>query len=480
MADTQTDFPVTIWYSTLGMGDGHDFATRGYLRALMEVDFFGLRIPPSISTSVLMMDDKADPDIVQFASLTRPPKEASMKPLKLIKAGDPRIGTTKIIDGTDRAGKPKPMEVTITEGSVDLDAEQEYVSSARQVVRSVVIHHDPGSIVRHYTTLTKRGKPNQVGYVGVTVWETSHIPDAVAMILNELHAIIVPSHHSKEALLRSGVDIPVEVIPHTFDPVRWPSPVETGFENARYRDKYVFYAIATPIERKNLRGLMRAYFKAFEGRDDVILRIKTTADKAEFKPVANAALEEAAITGKRPPIKIFSGNWPSEKIREFHLNGDCYVSATRAEGWGLCEMESKLCGSRVITSEWGAAKEFLRYSIVKSRDPVSASPYRGFSSAEEKSELTTGNDILIPCELIPVEGMYGIGCYDQDQKWADPNEEALIEAMRKAASERLGPDLLSWSRLRGQLDIRHVGNQLSSVIMRAREEAEQEGGDDVF
>ena len=113
MTDEGTIFPITFWYSTLGMGDGHDFATRSYLRALMNVGFFGLRIPPSISTSVLMLDEKADPDITQFASLTRPPDSARMAPLKLIKAGDPRIGTTKVIDGTDMGGNALPLEVKI-------------------------------------------------------------------------------------------------------------------------------------------------------------------------------------------------------------------------------------------------------------------------------------------------------------------------------------------------------------------------------
>lgn len=927
MSKEQEIFPTTLWYSTLGMGDGHDFATRGYLRALMNIDFFGLRIPPSISTSVLMMDEKADPEITQFAELTRPPEVARMKPLKLIEAGDPRIGTTRVIPGTDLAGNPKPMEITITEGSIDLDVEQEYTSSARQEVRSVVIHHDPGSIARHFTTLTKRGKPNRVGYVGVTVWETSHIPDAVAMILNELHAIVVPSYHSRQALLRSGVDIPVEVVPHTFDPELWPQPTEADFEHSRDRDRYVFYTIATPIERKNLKGLMRAYFKAFEGRDDVVLRVKIPGQKVEIRELANKALEEAKITGKRPPVNVFGGNWPTEKIRAFHLNGDCYVSANRAEGFGLCllpgtlvttrsgvkcvehiypgeevlshdgdwypvtntsqriaesfvdirckglpslkvtdehpvlvahrkpghqqrdfeknpsvewvkaqdvqvgdylvlrgpatkpegerkpsedapaialvdyaidpvvegdkftsrysnradgqkaadvakeigislhtfrniiqpsaskrfvsediqlrneevvkqatdlgyfdqkvwlpcflqwtpelcrivayyaaegsacaemgatefsfntyskllcsqqvgefmdnigvtyrekltpgtkklgivcsssviasmfvalcggssyakrlpdviwkldrecqietlsalirtdgshdghsmrfsstskvlafqardlflslgipasirpyrrlsasggtfilwhvavmgkyrepamlllgldpverkaktdrtgshfvpfedtwltpvtevehvqmssrvynlqvegsetfvangaivhncELEAKLCGSRVITSEWGAAKEFLQYREVIQSDPVSGSPYRGLS--EVQSSSTTGNDILIPCELIPVQGMYGIGCYDEDQKWADPNEEALIEAMRQAASSRLPPDLSAWPRLRATLDIEQVGQHLGSVILRAREEADEQGTSDAF
>jgi len=272
--------------------------------------------------------------------------------------------------------------VKITEGSVDLDAPQEYVSATRQEVRSIVIHHDPASIARHYTTLTKQGRPNQIGYVGVTVWETSHIPDAVAMILNELNAIVVPSEHSKKALVASGVDIPVVVVPHTFDPERWPSPSKDELHPDREREKYIFYAIATPIERKNLKGLMRAYFKAFQGRKDVLLRIKTSGQKPEIAEMANLALEEAELTGSRPPLKVLTGNWPTDKIRAFHLDGDCYVSACRAEGFGLCEMEAKLCGSRVITSEWGAAKEFLIREEVSDVKTVGGGPYRGALEGE--------------------------------------------------------------------------------------------------
>jgi len=479
MSEKDEVFPVTLWYSTLGMGDGHDFATRGYLRALMEVDFFGLRIPPSISTSILMLDEKADPGITQFASLTRPPEITRMRPLKLIPPGDPRIGTKKIISGTDMLGNPLPMEVVITEGSIDLDVPQQYVSATRQEVRSVVIHHDPASIARHYTTLTKIGKPVGVGYVGVTVWETSHIPNAVAVVLNELNAVVVPSEHSKKALQDGGVEIPIEVVPHTFDPKLWPYPSEEELPRNPEKKKYVFYAIAPPIERKNLRGLMRAYFKAFEGRGDVILRIKVPGDKSEIAPIANEALEQAKISGRRPSVKIFAGKWPTDKIRAFHLDGDCYVSACRAEGFGLCELEAKLCGSRVITSEWGAAKEFLLKNETVEQEIRGGGPYRGNSVSFETVQ-TTGEDILVPCSLIPVEGMYGIGCYDTDQQWADPDEEALIAAMRRSRQENLGPDTLSWGRLRDLLGVERIGHQLASVIMRAREEAEREGKKDVF
>lgn len=340
-------FPMTTWYSTLGIGDGHDFATRGYLKALMSVGYSGLRLPPSVSTSLLRFD-KTNQELSDFAELSKPPKEVRMKPLKLIEAGDPRIGTTYKVESygmsgervMDKEGNPAFMEVPYTEGAVDPDVEQERFSKNRTETRCVVIHHDPASICRHYTNMTKQGRAPGVAYVGITVWETSEIPEAVAMIMSELDMIIVPSQHAKKALNQSGVSTKIIVIPHAFDEERWPYPkeLELGLEEYREkRDRFVFYTIATPIERKNLIGLMRAYFKAFEGRKDVVLRIKSSATKGQLKEMAVSALEQADVCkDDRPPLQFFTGKWPIEKIREFHLDGDCYVSATRSEGFGLC------------------------------------------------------------------------------------------------------------------------------------------------
>jgi glycosyltransferase involved in cell wall biosynthesis len=314
-----------------------------------------------------------------------------------------------------------------------------------------------------------------VAYVGITVWETDSIPNPVARILSELDCVIVPSSHSRRSFKESGVDTRIEVVPHTFDPDVWkkPRPEDVTVDTDR---KYIFYFIGTPIERKNMKTLLRAYFTAFEGNDDVLLRLKSSGEQAALVQLAKKALEESGIDpAKRPAMRLYTEHWDTEKMRAFHLDGDCFVSATRGEGFGLCEFEAKLCGSRVITTGWGSVSEFLKPRKLV-QPGVTKGPYRSPGEILEPPQV----DILVPVELTSVDGMFGVGCYDPKQKWADPSLEALIESMRLAAQQRLSPDLAAWDRLYDIYRPEVVGRQLADALMKARKEAKEEDDDDFW
>jgi glycosyltransferase involved in cell wall biosynthesis len=477
-------WPVTLWYSTLGVGDGHDFATRGYLDALMKAGYEGVRIPPSASTALTMFDTAKDPSIERFHPLARPPEHLRMTEPKRVQKGDPRVGTTRMVvrrddDGMpvkDNTGKEVRDEIVIAEGSIDPDVEVEYTSQVKTAVQCIVIHHDPTSICRNYTNMVKLGKPSGVAYVGITVWETSAIPDQVALMLSELDLIVVPSEHTARAFRESGVSTKLKVVPHSFDENIWSRPKMGELRKATPDSRYVFYAIATPIERKNLKGLMKAYFAAFEGDKGVQLRIKSIGERSALERLAREALEESGVdSAGRPAIKLFTGQWSTEKLRAFHLDGDCCVSADRGEGFGLVPFEAKLCGSRVIATGWGATREFLEHTTVEACEGGGGGPYRSNGANEV---MTTGQDILVPYKLVPVSGMYGIGCYAPDQNWADPDHDALVEAMRQAARERLGPDLEAWDRLHRGYGAEAVGERLSSLLLETRKEAAEREDDD--
>jgi glycosyltransferase involved in cell wall biosynthesis len=427
--------PTTLWYSTIGTGDGHDYATRGYLSALMKSGYQGLRLSPLSYTSVL----KTNKDLSMFEEIIRPPASARLKPLVRIQPGDPRIGTKVVING---------MEVEITEGSTDLEARQEYSSPTRFAVCCVVIHHDPTSTCRQYAAMVKADRSPGVAYVAITVWEPSEIPRQIALVLSELDHIIVPSQHVKTAFEKSGVECPISVVPHSFNSDQWPEPTpeEMGFANKGGR--FVFNTIATPIERKNLIGLMRAYFKAFEGYEDVVLRIKSNGDESLFKKMLNDAMEQSGISGRRPLVKIFQGQWPVAEIREFYLDSNCYVSATRGEGFGLPEMEASLCGRPVITTNWGAAPE-----VLAGRENVH----------------------LVDYNLVPVFNMYGIGCYEPEQLWADPKDDSLVEAMRLVYRRGAVSDHESWKLMNSRFSEDVVGASLTAVLGSAQLDAAGEG-----
>jgi glycosyltransferase involved in cell wall biosynthesis len=436
----ENTIPTTIWYSTIGTGDGHDYATRGYLSALMKSGYSGLRLSPMSYTSVL----KTDKDLSMFEEIIKPPASARLKPLIRIQPGDPRIGTKITING---------VEIEITEGSTDLEVRQEYTSPTRFEVKCVVIHHDPTSTCRQYAAMVKADRSPGVAYVAITVWEPSEIPSQIALVLSELDHIIVPSQHVREAFERSGVKCPMSVVPHSFNADRWPCPTQEELGQNR-GGRFVFNTVATPIERKNLVGLMRVYFKAFEGFEDVVLRIKSNGDDSLFEQMLKEALAQAGISGRRPLVKIFRGKWSVDQIREFYLSSNCYVSATRGEGFGLPEMEASLCGRPVITTNWGAAPE-----VLAGRSHV----------------------YMVDYDLVPVSNMYGIGCYEPEQRWAAPKDDSLIEAMRAARKQGVVSDTSAWELMRSRFGEDVVGASLAAVLDAAQLDAAGEGGfDDGF
>jgi len=153
-------------------------------------------------------------------------------------------------------------------------------------------------------------------------------------------------------------------------------------------------------------------------------------------------------------VKIFQGKWPVDQIREFYLSSNCYVSATRGEGFGLPEMEASLCGRPVITTNWGAAPEVL-----------------------------TGRKCvyLVDYELVPVFNMHGIGCYEPEQLWANPKDDALIAAMRAAFKQDQVSDAGAWEMMRSRFGEDVVGASLGAVLGRAQLDAAGEDGfDDGF
>lgn len=423
----------TLWYAPLGMKDSHDFATRGYLDALMSVGFQGLRLPPSFATGLL---DLNNPDLERFAPLAL---GTGLPPVVRIQPGDPRIGTPRPVgnaDGVLSGADPLADEDKLYKaGDVDLAAQpvDAHVTAASDPVTRILIHHDPGSLVRNLSGMLRGGRP-QATLIGLTVWEPDRIPAGLAQVLSELDMLLVPSEHTKQAILRSGFDSLIEVVPHAFDCARrWPRP--TGNPAG---SQFRFYTVAAPIERKNLVTLVAAYLETFRSDEEVVLQIKTSGNKAGVQKLMQDA---AGLVGSQnhPKVLWYLGHWTDAAMCHFHQTSDCWVSATRGEGFGMGEVEAALSGNEVITTDWGAAPELL------------GEGHR-----------------LVPCDLVPVPThMAKIGPYSESQRWADPARGALGAAMRAAFLARRGKRPEQWDALHPLVDTEPVGLRLASLLEEA-------------
>lgn len=436
---------LTLWYSTLGVGDGHDYATRGYLDALTAAGYTNIRLPPSQQTNMLVIGAAEDGELDRFIPFVRP---RGLAPLVYVAEGDPRIGTPKpvgCVGGDPSNGIPELPEADRLWKAGDLDVQnlppEALSSNVDSTVTRIVIHHDPGSIVRMLSGLLRLGRP-EGKLVGIAVWEADRLPAAVAQILSELDLVIVPSEHSARAFQVSGLDTKLVVIPHAFDVERvWTRPTP---DEQPEPGPFTFYTIASPILRKNLEGLIAAYYEAFDSSFDVRLGIKANVRKQLIQEIEERAMVRSGRTSREglPPVRWFTQRWETSRMRDFHLACHCWVSATRGEGFDLPLAEALLCGNHVITPAWGASVE-LTPGVCKDARYVALSG-------------------LVP---VPTE-MSAYGPYASNQQWAEPDLDDLALAMVAAYGMRGSRerDPGQWDRLAPKLCSKAVGDTLAETL----------------
>jgi len=440
-------FPVTYWYSGLGVGDGQDYGTRGYLRSLMEVGYEHILIPPA---DKLHLYEKEFEEFYPFFEY--PPKYQFHK--KLIEEGDPRVGQrwehmkNEWYSESGPCGpisEPTKFDNIIRAGDVDHHYYKDHPMTNQWEPRceAVVMHFDPGKLARTRGVLVQ-SSGGEVPMVGVTAWESDRIPTATIQQLSDLDMLIVVSPHTAKAFENSGLDqeVLVRVVPHALDM----RPLDHEPAPKPAHDRYVFYAIGTNIPRKNLKAVIAAYSRAFEAQQHkgVGLVIKTQGNNDNAKKLREDGFELAG-TKTSPKIVIYTDTWSHARVRSLHMGCDCFVSATRAEGFGLNELDAASLGNPVITTDWGAAPWVLK-------------------------GLVDDYNYLVPgtiCKVDPEMAKYGV--YDERQQWCDPDVDALADAMKRAFDARQPKSLERAALTAERYSNERVGGLLASALGEVKE-----------
>lgn len=259
-------------------------------------------------------------------------------------------------------------------------------------------------------------------HVGAFYWETDKVPADFIAGLNLVDEIWTASQANADAIKRGGCGKPVHIFPQAIETEReWPEPYEIPDF-----DGYLFYSIFEWTDRKNPLGLIDAYWREFQNDENVGLLIKTyfrnftLQNKRMIRMAIDKAKSKSGLE-KFPPIFLYMDLMDRRHIMRIHKTGDCYVSPHRGEGWGLPIAEAILAGNDVITTAYGGISEWL---------------------AKENAGLT------IDYTMVPLKGMdHSMAWYSPDQKWADPDQEAIRANMRLAFEGSEGLDQI---RERGQ------------------------------
>jgi Glycosyltransferase sugar-binding region containing DXD motif len=249
--------------------------------------------------------------------------------------------------------------------------------------------------------------------VGHTVWDTDRIPAHWIPCLDEPDLVVVPSNFSAEAIRASTVDAPVEIVPHAA-PLVSESACLTWREPPA--DVFVFYTIGDWTVRKAIDRVVEAYLRAFSGRDQVLLIVKTSprdftraSEGGRYAGKGTSAWSLAALLARHrdpPAIKLITRPFTGGEVTALHRRGNCYVSLARGEGFALGAFDAAAHGNPVVMTGFGGQLDYLH-----------------------------GSPCLVGFDLVPVMDQAGFPSYAPDQHWAEPDVDHAASLMRQVAGD---------------------------------------------
>jgi glycosyltransferase involved in cell wall biosynthesis len=201
--------------------------------------------------------------------------------------------------------------------------------------------------------------------------EVDRLPDGWAAALNRFERVFVPSRFNRDVFVANGVTVPVDVVPHV---ARGVEPVlEDGKWGIVADDDFVFYTVGEWTVRKAMEETLRAYLDAFDASEKVALVIKTdSVDRIALMSISKGGVAPCHVATtwwsvariiseytKPAKVHLIGEKVPAREIDRLHTRGDCFVSLTHSEGWGLVPFDALLFGNPVIITSSGGQLDYL-------------------------------------------------------------------------------------------------------------------------
>jgi glycosyltransferase involved in cell wall biosynthesis len=193
---------------------------------------------------------------------------------------------------------------------------------------------------------------------GFTMLEVDGLPAEWVKACNRMDEIWVPSTWGADVFRASGVRRPVRVMPLGFDPARF----RPGLPARKVRGRFTFLSVFEWGERKAPEILLRAWAAAFDEDDPVLLLLRVN----NFDGSVDVAAQIAALSlpDRTAPVALLHNQQiPSAELGSLYCSADCFILASRGEGWGMPVLEAMACGLPVIATGWGGTTEFFNDQV---------------------------------------------------------------------------------------------------------------------
>lgn len=265
------------------------------------------------------------------------------------------------------------------------------------------------------------------------LWELEEFPDEWVSCIDTVDEIWTPAEFISRGIRRK-TDKPVWTMPYG---------MELDTDNLLGRkyfglpeDKFLFlamYDFLSISERKNPKGIIRAYKQAFSREDTqagLVIKVNHLRDKEELGKLK----EELA---GYPNIYFITDNLSRREVESLIAAADALVSLHRAEGFGLPLAEAMYLGTAVVATNWSATTEFMDEDSV----------------------------CLVDFELINLQE--DIGPYRKGSRWADADVGQAAEYMKRLSEDEqyFHEKVASGRRyIRECLDKRKMADQMADRI----------------
>ncbi len=179
--------------------------------------------------------------------------------------------------------------------------------------------------------------------VCVTMFESSLIPSDWVAPLNNMHAVIVPSHFCANTFRACGVTAPIHVVPLGV------GDTYTFAERSTDRP-LTFLAFLDRGERKGGLVATKAFGRAFGENMNVRLLLKARTRKNK----------DVTVTVVEPNIEILDRDMTEQELHELYLSCDVLVNPHKGEGFGLIPREFAATGGIAMTTGWSGTADDLK------------------------------------------------------------------------------------------------------------------------
>ena len=206
--------------------------------------------------------------------------------------------------------------------------------------------------------------------VGLFFCETTHFKGSNWQYsCNLMDEIWVSTEEQKKACRDSGVTVPVTIIdiPYNFDKYEMDVKEHKDIEFSGFDNTFKFYTISDISYRKNVLGLITAYYSEFSKNDNVSLILRcyiNGKDPQETEEYLTGSINQLKHEIKKdpnsyPPIIFIWDRMSDEDITRLHQTCDCFAIASRGEGECIPAFEAGAMNNWVVAPGWNGPKKIF-------------------------------------------------------------------------------------------------------------------------